>query len=200
MRLERLKSAWSQGPHEDLSAQLTRESSSSFLFLRGIWINDWERAREWSRLLFSALFAFAAMVTAFSVLPHSPARSICLLFAVALIVDGVVEWTLLARRLSVSPDIPVLEFLGAELNLVEARLRLERYSQTIMLALALTSVLFLVFQPPPSDSTGYLLDRGASMTVLSVFLFLLWRRLRVTVDPRRLREELRGYMGDANHD
>ncbi len=193
MELEGFKSAWqnqSTHAHDLSSAHISR----SLRFVRTSAIRDLQRSEEWSRLIFCLLFSLVAVGVSFVVLAPGAARIGTLLFAAALVVDGITGVVLLAHRLREPATTTVLEFISREHRQIETRLRFERYSQRLMIVLAIVALLLLVFAPRPAGAREGAMDVLVRMAIITSFLAVAWRRAKSR--SKDVRSELERYLND----
>lgn len=193
MELEGFKSAWqeqSTHAHDISLAQVSR----SLRYVRTSAIRDLQRSEEWSRLIFCLLFSLVAVAVSFVVLAPGAARIGTMLFAAALIVDGITGVALLARRLREPATTTVLEFISREHRQIESRLRFERYSLRLMIVLAAVALLLLVFAPKPADVREGAIDILVRMAIITSFLAVAWRRAKAR--SKDVHSELERYLTD----
>ncbi len=88
----------------------------------------------------------------------------------------------------------MLEFISREQRQVETRLRLERYTQRIILVLAALALAVLYIVPRPAELRANALDALERMAVVTFFLAFAWRRL--SSRSKEIRRELDGYLKD----
>lgn len=194
MELENYKSAWRQqsGPGPTLSTP--RGISRSLQFLRTSAIRDMERSEEVSRLVFCLLFALVAVGASFLVMTPGIARVGAWLFGAALVADGLAGTVLLARRLRQPATATMLEFICRERDHAAIRVRLEKYSQVIMISLAVLTLLLLMIAPHPTGLRENALDALQRMAVVTAFLAVAW--LRAKSRSPEVRRELDRYLKD----
>ncbi len=179
MEIEGFKTAWqSQGTmgHSLLSSRVPQ--SRSLQFLRASSIRDVHRSEEMSRLVFSFLFALLALGASIRILAPGASRIAGLLFAAALFADCCAGIALLTRRLHESVADTTVEFIRREHRQLQARLRLERLSQRLMLGLGLIALAIMLFNPSPVHLREYIFDPFYRMAIVTAFLALLWRRAK----------------------
>ncbi len=192
MELEGFKSAWQQRTMESYSLSSPGGASRSVRFLRISTARDIQRSEELSRLIFSLLFGLVAVAASFVVMAPGAGRVVAWMFAAALLVDGVAGFVLLVRRLRQAATDNMIQFIAREYRQVEARLRIEIYTQGVMLILAAAAVVLLVFGP--DVATGR--DNVFRMGIVTAFLAVAWRRGRSRSRSREISHELRNYLKD----
>jgi len=193
MELEGFKSAWQQRRMEGYSLSPPGDGASrSVRFLRISAARDIQRSEELSRLIFSLLFGLVAVSASFVVMVPGAGRVVAWMFAAALLVDGVAGFVLLVRRLRQAATDNMIQFISREYRQVEARLRIEIYTQGVMLILAAAAVVLLVFGP--GVATGR--DNVFRMGIVTAFLAVAWRRGRSRSRSREISHELRNYLKD----
>ncbi len=194
MELEGFKSAWQKQSLGGPALSSPVRGSRSLQFLRASAIHDLQRSDELSRLVFSLLFALVAIGASLVVMAPGAARIGAWLFAAALLVDGVTGVALLARRYHEPSTATVMEYISREHRQVEARLRFERYSQRIMIVLAVAALLLLFFAPRPVNLRESALDVLVRMAIVTSFLAVAWRRVKSR--SKDVRRELERYLND----
>ncbi|MFB3904519.1 MAG: hypothetical protein ACE15E_13810 [Acidobacteriota bacterium] len=192
MELEGFKSAWQNRPLESGSLTARARVSRSLQFLRTTSVRDLQRSEELSRLIFSLLFALLLGALPLLIMPPGSGRVVAWLFAGALFADGVAGIVLLIRRLREPATSTVLEYISREHRLVDTRLRIERYSQGLMLMLAALALLLQVFGPDPVDFR----DNVIRMGILTAFLAVAWGKGKARARSTELAHELSGYLRD----
>jgi hypothetical protein len=196
MELEGFKSAWQKQSVEGHPLSSRLRNSRSLQFLRTSAIHDLQRSEELSRLVFSLLFALVLIGVSVVLMSPGPGRVASWIFAAALLVDGLAGVTLLAHRLREPVTTTVLEFISREHRHVEARLRVERYSQRLIFALGAVALLVLILSPRPLDSRANAFDVLGRMAVVTAFLAFAWRRVKSrSLETRR---ELERYLEDLS--
>jgi len=196
MELEGYKSAWQKRSAEGHSVAPQAGVSRSVQFLRTSAIRDLQRSDELARFVFCMLFALLAIAVARLVLTSGIARIGAWLFAAALIVDGVAALVLLARRFRQPATATMLEFISGERSQAETRVRLDGYSQGLMIVLAVVALLFLIFGPRPGGARENALDALQRMAMVVAFLGVAWRRARSR--SKEVRRELDRYLQDLS--
>ncbi len=179
MEFEGFKSAWRNQPlgaHSMFPSQAS--ISRSLQFLRTSSIRDLQRSEELSRFIFSLLFGLLAIGASFVLMGSAIGRIAAWLFALSLLADGAAGMTLLIRRMHDSVTSTTLDFIKREHGQVQARIRLERYSQRFMIVLGLLAILLLVFSPTPVIQRQNIFEPFCRVAVVTAFLALAWRRAK----------------------
>jgi len=192
MELEGFKSAWQKRSVEGDSLTAPGRVSRSLQFLRTTSVRDLQRSEELSRLIFSFLFALIAVAAPLLIMPPGAGRVVAWLFAGALVADGIAGVALLIRRLREPVTTTMLEFISREHRLVDTRLRIERYSQGILLILAAFALFLQVFGPRPVNFSDDVLRMG----IVTAFLAFAWRKGKSRSHSTELARELGGYVKD----
>ncbi len=192
MEIEGFKSAWQKRSLEGHPLTAPAHISRSLQFLRTTSVRDLQRSEELSRLIFSILFALLAVLAPLAVMPAGAGRVVAWLFAAALLADGIAGVVVWIRRLREPATSTLLEFISREQRLVDMRLRIERYSQSIMLILAAVALLLQVFGPRPVNFNDDVLRMG----IVTAFLAVAWRRGKSRSHSTELARELGGYVKD----
>ena len=196
MELEGFKSAWQKQSVEGHPLSSRLRSSRSLQFARTSAIHDLQRSEELSRLVFSMLFALVLIGVSVVLMSPGPGRVAAWIFAAALLVDGLAGVALLAHRLREPATTTMLEFISREHRHIEARLRVERYSQRLMFALGAVALLVLILSPRPVDSRADAFDILGRMAIVTAFLAFAWRRVK-SRSPE-IRRELERYLNDLS--
>jgi hypothetical protein len=194
MELDGYKSAWQKRPVEENSLPSPARVSRSLQFLRASAIRDLQRSDELSRLVSCLLFSLVAVGASVLVIPPGAARIAAWIFAAALLLDGLAEMILLVRRHRQPATDTMLEFISREHRNVETRLRLERYSQRIMILLAVVALLLLFVAPRPVNGRESSLEVLERMAIVTAFLAVAWRRAKSR--STETRRELERYLRD----
>jgi hypothetical protein len=194
MELEGYKSAWQNRPVNGHAFPSPIRLSRSQQFLRTVTIRDWQRSEEISRFIFCLLFALLAVAVSIVVMTSAPARIGARMFATALLVDGCAGLALFARRLRQPATTTMMEFISRERSQADARVRLERYSQGLMIALAALALILLLFAPRPINVKENALDALQRMVMVTSFLLVAWRRAKSR--SHEVRNELDRYLED----
>ncbi len=168
--------------------------SRSVRFLRTSAIRDLQRSDEWSRLVFCFLFALVAVLVSFVLMAPGAGRLAAWLFALALLVDCVSGIVLMAGRLKEPATSSMMEFIALEHRHTETRLRFERLSRGMVLALGAAALLLIALGPKPPDSRVGAFDVLGRMAVATAFLAFAWRRAKMRSSD--VRRELEHYLED----
>jgi hypothetical protein len=194
MEFEGFKSAWQRQYTEGQSLSSSLPVSRSLQFLRTSAIHDLQRSDELSRFIFSLLFALVAIGASLKVLSPGAGRIAAWLFAAALLVDGITGMALLVYRHREQATSTMVEYVRREHRMAETRLRLERYSQRLMVLLAGITLLLLLFDPKPVLLRENLVEPFGRMAIITAFLAVAWRRAKSR--SREIRSELERYLKD----
>lgn len=192
MEFEGFKSAWQKRPLESHSLTAPNRVSRSLQFLRTTSVRDLQRSEELSRLIFSFLFALIAAAMPLAIMPPGAGRIVSWLFAGALLADGIAGVAILIKRLREPGTTTIREFVSREYRLVDTRLRIERYSQAILLVLAGIALLLQVFGPRPVNFR----DDVLRMAIVTAFLAVAWRKGKSRSRSTELAHELGSYVKD----
>ncbi len=196
MELEGFKSAWQNQSVEGDPLSSRLRNSRSLQFLRTSAIHDLQRSEELSRRVFSLLFALVVIGVSVVLMSAGPGRIAAWIFAAALLVDSLASVALLAHRLREPATTTMLDFISREHRHVEARLRVERYSQRLIFVLGAVALLLLILSPRPLDSRADAFDVLGRMAVVTAFLAFAWRRVKSrSLETRR---ELERYLNDLS--
>ncbi len=196
MELEGFKSAWQKQSVEGHPLSSRLRSSRSLQFVRTGAIHDRHRSEEFSRLVFSLLFALVLIGVSVVLMSPGPGRIAAWIFAAALLVDGLAGVVLLVHRLKEPATTTMLEFISREHRHVETRLRVERYSQRLIFGLGAVALLVLILSPRPLDSRADAFDVLGRMAIVTAFLAFAWRRVKSgSLETRR---ELERYLDDLS--
>ncbi len=198
MELEGFKSAWQKRNAESGSAADPSGISRSIRFLRTSAIRDVQRSDEMSRVVFCLLFALLAIAVSFVAMNPGASRIAARLFAAALIFDGVAGAILLVSRLRRPATATVVEFISRERDQVAMRARLDRYSQNLMIFLALVTLLILIFAPRSINLRENALEALQRMAIVTAFLAVAWRRAKS--HAREVSRELERYLKDLERE
>ena len=193
MEFERLKSAWQS---QSVTGHLPSPAhlSQSLRFLRASAIRDLQRSDELSRFVFCLLFALVVVIVSLVMMSPGASRVVAWLFAAALFLDGAAGVVLLALRFREPATATLLEFIKRECRHVEARVRLERYSQRLIFILAAVALLLLIFTPRPIYLHQDAFDILGRMAVMTAFLAFAWRKAKSR--SGEIRRELQRYLRD----
>ena len=194
MEFEGFKSAWQRQSVEGILPSSRAGVSRSVQFVRTGAIRDLQRSEELARVVFCLLFGLVAIGGSFLMMAPGAGRVAAWLFALALIVDSGTGLVLLARRFRDPAMTTTLEFIRSEYRQVETRLRLERISQPLTVALAAAALLLMMFTPRPIDSRASAFDSLGRMAIVTAFLAFAWRRSK-SRSPA-IRRELEHYLKD----
>ena len=152
--------------------------SRSLQFLRTSSIRDLQRSEEVSRFVFSLLFGLVAIGVSLKMMAPGTGRVAAWLFALSLLIDGFAGMTLMTRRLHESVTSTTLEFIKREHRQLQTKLRLETYSQRLMIVVGLVAVMLLFLNPTTALAREHIFDPFCRMAVLTAFLALAWRRAK----------------------
>jgi hypothetical protein len=194
MELEGLKSAWQNHSPEMHALASPVRISRSLQFLRTSAIRDLQRSAELTRFVFSLLFALVAIGASIMTPPPGTVRVAAWLLAAALLVDGFGGLALLIRRLRTPATATMLEFISREHSQVAMCIRFERYSQGLMILLAVVAMLILLFAPHPAAARENAFDALERMAILVAFLVVVWRHAKSR--SKDIRRELERYLKD----
>jgi len=196
MEIESLRSAWQNRSLAGGPFPASAGSSRSLQYIRASAICDLQRSDDLSRFIFCLLFALVAIGVSFAVIPPGAARIAAWLLALALVIDGIASLVLLARRFREPATSTMLEFIRREHCQVETRLRFDRFSQWLMITLAVVVLVVLLFTPGPANLRENALDTLQRMAIVTVFLAVAWRRAK---SPSRATcRELERYLNDLS--
>jgi len=179
MEFEGFKSAWQKQPLGEHSTFPSQSSiSRSLRLLHTSSIRDLQRSEELSRFIISVLFALVAVGASMVLMAPGAGRVAAWLFALSLLADGIAGMALVTRRMNQSVADTTLDFIRREHRHVQTRVRLERYSQRLMVILGLIALGLLVFVPVSIAGHQNLFEPFCRVAVLTAFLTLVWRRAK----------------------
>ena len=178
MEIDRFKSVWQQRPLEAPAHASTAVPSRSLHFLRTTIIHDLQRSHDLSSIFLSFLFTLLLIGVASNVMLTGAGRIAALLFAAALLADGIASLVLFFRRSRDAAAATMLEYIARERRQLEIRLRLERYCRALLYGLGSLMLVILAFGSLPVATREMALETFARMALATSFLAFAWRRAR----------------------
>jgi hypothetical protein len=191
MEIDAYRAAWQNRPAGDV-LPAERFASPSVRFLRASAIRDVEKSEELTQLVFCGLFALVVVGATSVVLSAGGARMASWLLATALLADALAGVFLLVFRFRERGSATMLEFIAREHRTLQMRIRLESYSQRLLVLLGGGTILIFFLTPVPVSPREGAFEALGRMVLLTAFLVLAWRRAKSK--SREIRRELESYL------
>lgn len=197
MEFEGYKSVWLDNERRASRPFSDSATFRSLRLLRLSGIQDWQKTRERSRVIFSFLFAFAAALAALAALPSGTSPVVALLLALALLIQGVTA-TIGIIRMNQDSDRSMRDYLAGAHRHATFRYRLERFSHASFLILTAAVLIVVMSGPRSVEPPARQMDAVASMVILTAMLVVVWLKARSVALNRQFSQELEGYLRDLD--
>lgn len=194
MEIDKLKHSWQRQSVDGQMVSVAAAAHGSQRLLRVATIGQRERSDAIGRLVFCVLFCTVVGLGAFLLLGSGTTRIGALLFAAAVMIDGVGSGLLLRGPSAAHVGGSILQYVKNERARLERRMRFERIANGLMLCIALLGAVLIFALPGAADSRERAYDTLAGTAILTGFLAFMWWRVRSR--PREIRNELDNHLHD----